>query len=229
MAHLAGHTNTFGSMDIKTPLKTSLNTFGSMDAKSTPITAYLNYLLDQEEGILIYIPAKTLGGNWEQRMQDLDLFKERHGHCRVPLRYNDNPKLGKWVMNVRSNFQFLQGKNNSVSTKEKLQQLQEIDFDFAPKSKAHTKFYVDLWVHHLHELYQFKQKNGHCRVPHPSKTDKKLGRWVKYVRRQYRKSQNGQPNTITPDRLEQLKHIGFDFEPPKGRPVAVRTATAPGL
>ena len=46
-----------------------------------------------------------------------------------------NAKLGKWAMNVRSNFQFLQGKNNSVITEENLQQLQGIDFDFAPKNK----------------------------------------------------------------------------------------------
>jgi len=202
MPPLASHPNTFfGAMDTKATLsKTELCR-----------AAYRNYL-ELREGPPIHFPVKTPNDIWEERMKELHLFKQNNGHCRVPRHYNDNPKLGRWVMNVRSR------KKNALITGEKLQQLREIDFDFAPKNKSHTKFYVDRWVHHLQELYQFKQKNGHCRVPHRSKTNPKLGHWVLYVRHQYRKHQNEEPNTMTTDRIEQLKQLGFDFEPRKGRP-----------
>ena len=196
----------------------TMGTDGIVNQMELCRTAYRNYVDQREEGIP-KIPAKTPDDIWGEHMKDLNQFKVRNGHCRVPRHYNDNPKLGRWVMNVRSHFQFIQkGKKSSLITEERLQQLQDIDFDFAPKNKSHTKYYVDRWVHHLQELYQFKQKNGHCRVPQRYKPNKKLGGWVLYVRHQYRKHQNGQPSTMTPDRIDQLKQLGFDFEPRKGRP-----------
>jgi hypothetical protein len=39
-----------------------------------------------------------------------------------------------------------------------------------------------------------------------------------YVRHQYRKFKNGQPSTMTRERVSQLERLGFDFEPRKGRP-----------
>ena len=195
--------------------------FGTMDINNMRSTAHLNYLLDQQEYIRIYIPAKTSSNIfWDPLMKDLNLFKERNGHCRVPRRYSDNPKLGRWVVNVRSHFQLLQkGKKSSLLTEERLQQLREIDFDFAPQQKKvrSSNYYVDLWAHHLEELSHFKQKNGHCQVPQRSKVYKQLGSWVEYVRHQYRKLQNGQPSRMTPERIEQLNQLGFNFHPRRGR------------
>ena len=163
--------------------------------------------------------SKTACDIWEEHIRDLMIFKQHNGHCRVPRHFGENPKLGRWVMNVRSHFQFLvKGKKSSLITESRLQQLRKLDFDFAPKSKSHTKFYVDRWVHHLQELRQFKAKSGHCRVPQRYSANKKLGGWVLYVRHQYRKHQSGQPSTMTQERIEQLLQLGFDFEPHKGRP-----------
>ena len=204
----------------RSPVASHTNTlFGTMDIKNFPITAYLNHLHDQQEGISIYIPVKNPDRSWEQRMKHLNIFKQRHGHCRVPLRYTANPKLGRWVMNVRSQFQLLQkDKKSSLLTEERLQQLREIDFEFAPQQKCSTEYFADLWAQHLEELYQFKQKTGHCRVPQRSKAHKRLASWVEYVRNQNRKLRNGQPNRMTPERIEQLNKLGFDFYPRKGRP-----------
>mmetsp|Transcript_12003 Transcript_12003/g.18425 ORF Transcript_12003/g.18425 Transcript_12003/m.18425 type:complete len:261 (+) Transcript_12003:286-1068(+) len=163
--------------------------------------------------------SRTPNDIWEHHMKDLKSFKQCNGHCRVPRHYDENPKLGRWVMNVRSHYQFLQkGKKSSLITAERLRQLTEVDFDFAPKNKSHTKYYIDRWVHHLRELRQFKHRNGHCRVPQRYKENKKLGGWVLYVRHQYRKHQNGQASTMTEERVQQLEKLGFDFEPRKGRP-----------
>jgi Helicase associated domain len=207
------------------PLARDCNTFikmennGMLNQMELCRAAYRNYVDLRESEGLPATTSRTPNDVWEQHMIDLAVFKERNGHCRVPRHYNENPKLGRWVMNVRSHFQFLQkGKKSSLITEERLQQLHGIEFDFAPKNKSHTKYYVDRWVHHLQELYEFKQNTGHCRVPQRYTANKKLGGWVLYVRHQYRKHQSGQPSTMTPDRIEQLRQLGFDFEPRKGRP-----------
>jgi hypothetical protein len=206
------------------PLASRFSSFNGMEKKieANQIefcrAVYQNYV-DQQEALPHPVHSKTPKDIWDEHMKDLYIFKQRNGHCRVPRHYNHNPKLGRWVMNVRSHFQFLQkGKKSSLITDERLRQLQDIEFDFAPKNKSHTKYYIDRWVQHLQELQQFKQKNGHCRVPQRYTDNKKLGGWVLYVRHQYRKHQNGQPSTMTPDRIEQLRQLGFDFEPRKGRP-----------
>merc|ERR1719491_2609599 len=33
---------------------------------------------------------------WEIMFEELRKFKEREGHCNVPYRFSDNPKLGRW-------------------------------------------------------------------------------------------------------------------------------------
>jgi Helicase associated domain len=118
-------------------------------------------------------------------------------------------------MNVRSHYQFIQkGRRSSLITPDSLKQLQGIDFDFAPKNKSYTKYYID----HLDELRLFKVKHGHCRVPQKFPANRKLGGWVLYVRQPYRKHVHGLSNSMTLQRIEQLAELGFDFEPQKGRP-----------
>lgn len=38
---------------------------------------------------------------YRQKFEDLLCFKQAHGHCNVPQKHTDNPKLGTWVMNQR--------------------------------------------------------------------------------------------------------------------------------
>ena len=38
---------------------------------------------------------------WKQRLNELRIYKKRHGNCLVPARYEPNPKLGIWVTNQR--------------------------------------------------------------------------------------------------------------------------------
>ena len=34
---------------------------------------------------------------WENRFAELQMFKSRHGHCKVPSEWEENPQLGRWV------------------------------------------------------------------------------------------------------------------------------------
>jgi len=40
-------------------------------------------------------------GYWQEMMHDLLFFRRQNGHCKVPLHYPNNPKLGGWVHTVR--------------------------------------------------------------------------------------------------------------------------------
>ncbi|KAL7558413.1 hypothetical protein ACA910_003274 [Epithemia clementina (nom. ined.)] len=40
-------------------------------------------------------------GPWMERVLELQRFVQRHGHARVPKRYQDNPALGNWVNKQR--------------------------------------------------------------------------------------------------------------------------------
>ena len=43
---------------------------------------------------------------WKERYQDLVKFKEKYGHCLVPLHWSPNPPLGHWVKRQRSQYTF---------------------------------------------------------------------------------------------------------------------------
>eukprot|EP00566_Odontella_aurita_P006390 CAMPEP_0113531498 /NCGR_PEP_ID=MMETSP0015_2-20120614/3528_1 /TAXON_ID=2838 /ORGANISM="Odontella" /LENGTH=587 /DNA_ID=CAMNT_0000430337 /DNA_START=76 /DNA_END=1839 /DNA_ORIENTATION=+ /assembly_acc=CAM_ASM_000160 len=75
---------------------------------------------------------KTLGSNkqdvWEQRFEELRLFKEEQGHCLVPQKYDSNRKLGLWVSQQRTQYRYWVNGDVSSLTKEKIRALKELDF-----------------------------------------------------------------------------------------------------
>jgi len=74
-------------------------------------------------------------------------------------------------------------------------------------------YQADQWTTMLEELIQFKRVNGHCNVPHTSKTLPALGRWVKRQRYQYKLMQEGKrESTMTPERAQVLEQVGFVWD-----------------
>ena len=64
----------------------------------------------------------------------------------------------------------------------------------------------------LDELRQFKEVHGHYIIPYTDK-NKSLSRWCSNLRRSYRMAERGLTGhiTITKERIEALREIGFDF------------------
>lgn len=74
--------------------------------------------------------------SFQERLQDLMKFKERHGHCNVPRRYGPDKSLGVWCNNIRYSYRQLQeGKHphNSIS-EDDIRRLDEIGFQWKLKS-----------------------------------------------------------------------------------------------
>jgi hypothetical protein len=137
---------------------------------------------------------------WKIQYEKLIEFKRTKGHCRVPRSYELDKTLGQWVNDQRK-----------THTKNKLRLdrkdlLDEIRFiwrvEGAPTFKPDDKF----WHQQYEKLLEYRQKNGHCRVPTKYKDDKSLGHWVGNQRA------NNNNNKLRLDRKTILEEIGFAWK-----------------
>ena len=125
---------------------------------------------------------------WDKGCSRLRLYKEREGHCRVPVDYTDNDgfRLGKWVFKQRQKRKSLSGN--------RLQKLEQLGFDWSPRESAFEEG--------LHHLKSFKVREGHCRVPVAHiEGDYALGRWVN--------RQRTGKDRMSPEHRRQLDAIRF--------------------
>ena len=59
---------------------------------------------------------------WEKMLAELAAFKDVHGHCNVPQRYQPNRQLGTWVSRQRQ---------NQALTMERVRKLKALGFVFS--------------------------------------------------------------------------------------------------
>jgi len=103
--------------------------------------------------------------DWDEGYAGLKLYKEREGHCRVPVTYTDATgfRLGQWVFGQRQNRKNL--------SEDRLQKLEKLDFDWDPLETA--------WMEGFQHLKSFKKREGHCRVSVAHYEEGyPLGKWV---------------------------------------------------
>mmetsp|Transcript_28004 Transcript_28004/g.42124 ORF Transcript_28004/g.42124 Transcript_28004/m.42124 type:complete len:431 (-) Transcript_28004:1341-2633(-) len=76
---------------------------------------------------------------WMDRFKELKEYKEKHGDCNVPQKYGDNPSLGRWVDNQKTQHKKLYDGKTTHLTIERIQLLAGIGFDFRPVKKDKEK------------------------------------------------------------------------------------------
>ena len=106
---------------------------------------------------------------WEEGFAALATFKAREGHCRVPDDHVEGTyKLGTWVGVQRNT------RKDSMSAERK-QRLNAIGFVWNPLESA--------WEDRFASLTNFKDREGHCRVPQRHiEGSIRLGTWVSHER-----------------------------------------------
>jgi hypothetical protein len=68
------------------------------------------------------------GAAWENRLSELADYCKSHGHCNVPQRCSENPKLGKWVSKQRTEYKlYLEGKTSPM-TPSRILELESLGF-----------------------------------------------------------------------------------------------------
>jgi superfamily II DNA or RNA helicase len=136
-----------------------------------------------------------LGFIWDSRQSDwdegyarLNLYKQRNGHCLVPVSYKDGDgfRLGGWV--------FEQRQNRKNLSEDRLQKLGTLGLDWNPLETA--------WMEGFHHLQSFKKREGHCRVPVAHiEGGYALGKWVN--------RQRTATERMSAERRRNLDEIGF--------------------
>ncbi|GFH61957.1 hypothetical protein CTEN210_18433 [Chaetoceros tenuissimus] len=151
---------------------------------------------------------------FDLRITKLQQFKEKHGHCNVPWKYEDDPSLGNWVSDMRYSYKQIRlGKTPRYNlTQARIDKLEEIGFQW--QLSKNLSFEVQMT-----KLQQFKEKQGHCNVPRRYEDDPSLGNWVAYMRQAYKQIQlDKKPrNSLTEAKIKQLEEMGFQWQLKKFR------------
>jgi hypothetical protein len=80
---------------------------------------------------------------------------------------------------------------------------------YCPKFRGYQ---CDQWMKRFEELREFFEKNGHSSVPHTDLSNKRLARWVKRQRYQYKLRQDGKPSAMTDERIKTLEQLQFTWD-----------------
>jgi len=172
------------------------------------------------------IPHNKRNIQWEQRYNELEQYKQKHGNANVPQNYKRNTPLGRWVRRQRLHYGAIIEeeeedalKHSDDLTTYRIQKLMDVDFSF------HLR--LDVWSQRLQELKEFIEIHGHSRVPiHDGGKWYKLGLWVRNQRTMYNRMMNkatsdndrgdSDPemyNFLTEERIELLNSIdGFSWD-----------------
>ena len=66
---------------------------------------------------------------WEQRLAEIAEFRAKHGHCNIPIKYRENPRMGALVGELRSQ------RNRGILSAERIAQLDELGFRWRGTSR----------------------------------------------------------------------------------------------
>lgn len=134
----------------------------------------------------------AIGEQWFERYGQLVAYKQKHGSCDMPARWDENQKLAKWVVKQR-----VQKRDGNLES-EKIELLNRLSFNWNPRETNWRSVYL--------ELIAFRKRFGHCRVPQNWKENNSLAHWVKTQRMDYAKGE------LERDRIALLEKIGFEWK-----------------
>ncbi len=146
---------------------------------------------------------------FESRVQELKMYIQKHGHMK--LTKEENESLHSWTARVRQSYRDMQKSRARLPinlTPDRMKLLHNIGFDF---------FATPTFESHVQDLKIYMEKHGHMKVRRKENTSLHL--WINHVRRSYNIMQNGSmgqpPIKLTPDRMQMLQNIGFEFSTAK--------------
>lgn len=177
---------------------------------------------ESDKALLVDRAGRTsYDDQWDAMFEALVAYKKQHGHCLVPKRYKDDPKLGTWVDTQRVQYKKMKksmetsspqaspvsshstSRQNRRITMQRIQRLEQIGFVWSIR---------DDWQKHYEELKDYKKEFGHCNVPARYTKNRRLGIWVS-AQRQYYKLRNEtsirQSSPLTPERIDLLNELEF--------------------
>jgi hypothetical protein len=170
---------------------------GRMTSERVVKLTALGFMWDPGSG------AQVNDVKWKAKLVKLATYKAKYGDCNVPLRWAEDPQLGKWANDQRSNKRKLdRGEPCEAMTVERAARLTALGFVWDPRATA--------WAVHLAKLEAYKAEHGNCSVPHRWVEDPGLGKWVSMQRQLKRKLDRGEPcYSMTVERAARLAALGL--------------------
>jgi Helicase associated domain len=150
--------------------------------------------------------AERFNARWNARFEQLKEYREVHGHCLVPYKYEcaDGTKLGDWVSMQRT-----AGSSDSEMNLMRRQALDAIGFVWQVREPLWTG--AKQWNKMFRRLQEYEAAHGDCLVPrhYVTKDKKPLGSWVRTQRKAWASGKLFK--NLYKDRLEKLQSIGFEL------------------
>ncbi|TRZ69913.1 MAG: hypothetical protein D4S02_01300 [Rhodocyclaceae bacterium] len=147
-------------------------------------------------------------GSWEANLDDIVAFRRQHGHCDIPIRSVEHPKLGRFVASMRSK------RRQGILSPERIAKLDAIGFQWAASPVIDANGMNDRWRTRLDQLVQYGRIHGNLDVPARNNEFPRLGVWVSQQRQQRK---NGK---LHARRIQMLDEIGFNWTGRKAKAVA---------
>jgi superfamily II DNA or RNA helicase len=130
---------------------------------------------------------------WDDMFEALTLYKEKQGHCNVPLSWPENKKLGRWCNKQRAT------KTQGRLSKERITRLEALGFEWDPIASQ--------WNGMFEALALYKEKQGHCNVPSHWPENRKLGAWCSTQRTSKLRGK------LSKEYISRLNALGFEWDP----------------
>lgn len=148
--------------------------------------------------------------SFEDRLLQLQEFKQEYGHVHVPTTH---PELGKWMQSIRrqcKSFAETAQTTRDIDGK-RFAQLMALGLD--PTLKASQKNPLEeatKWEEMFARLQEYKAQHGDFNVKRTEEY-RDLQNWLVLQRSEYKKLQNDKPSRLTAARLVKFTSIGFEF------------------
>ena len=139
--------------------------------------------------------------SFEQRLSDLQAYKEKHGH--IYMKKSDDKSLYAFCCDIRYARKHPE-KSNMVLTDDRIASLDTLGFDWSAKEQPAKK----LFAQRIEDLRSYKEKHGHINV---RKSDNKSLYTFCINVRHARKNPEKSGRTLTDDRIASLDALGFDW------------------
>ena len=139
-------------------------------------------------------------------------YKKEHGNCQVPSSYitPSGVRLGGWVAEQRIHFDRFHSGNHAKITQERINKLDTIDFWQGERKELVLN---PGWFAMVEALRQFTYSHGHFDVPSdfvaPGGAD--MAKWIDEQRSEYRYYQEGKRSNLSPEKIDKLNEIDFDW------------------
>jgi len=114
----------------------------------------------------VELGEQMVSKSWKTRFVELLAYKQTHGDCDVPAKWEQNERLANWVSMQR------QMKKRGLLPEERVKLLEEIGFNWRADRERQS------WNVRYEDLMEFKELHGHCDVPLRYSVNPSLGVWV---------------------------------------------------